>query len=58
VVYVTHDPIEALGIADRIFRLHRGVLEEVDLANRQAIIQNYCAARLKNIITRDQHHQQ
>jgi len=56
VVYVTHDPIEALGIADRMFRLNQGVLEEVDLANRQAIIQNYCAGRLKSIISQDQHH--
>jgi|DewCreStandDraft_4_1066084.scaffolds.fasta_scaffold10212_4 NitT/TauT family transport system ATP-binding protein len=57
VVYVTHDPVEALGIADRMFLLNRGVLEEVDLANRQALIQNYCAGRLKNIADREQHHQ-
>lgn len=57
VVYVTHDPVEALGIADRMFLLNRGVLEEVDLTNRQVLIQNYYAGRLKNIANREQRYQ-
>jgi len=42
VVYVTHDLLEALTIADRIFRLTTGSsIEEYDLSDREAIIHDY-----------------
>jgi ABC-type sulfate/molybdate transport systems ATPase subunit len=42
VVYVTHDLMEALRIADRIFRLSSGsFMEEIDPNDREAIIRDY-----------------
>jgi NitT/TauT family transport system ATP-binding protein len=42
VIYVTHDLLEALRLADRIFKLsNNSVMEELNLDDREAIIQEY-----------------
>jgi ABC-type nitrate/sulfonate/bicarbonate transport system ATPase subunit len=49
VVYVTHDLMEALLVADRLFELHKEGLREVIIGNREAMLQAYYEARIKAI---------
>jgi ABC-type nitrate/sulfonate/bicarbonate transport system ATPase subunit len=49
VVYVTHDLIEAMLVADRLFELDRNGLQEITISNREAMLQAYYKARLKAV---------
>ncbi len=52
VLYVTHDVMEALRLADRLLNLENHELTETPIINRQELLQTYCNARL-NAITPD-----
>jgi ABC-type nitrate/sulfonate/bicarbonate transport system ATPase subunit len=42
VIHVTHDLVEALRLADRVFRLINGsLLDELDPEDRETILQDY-----------------
>jgi ABC-type nitrate/sulfonate/bicarbonate transport system ATPase subunit len=49
VIYVTHDLVECLSLANRLFRLTAGRIEEQDISDRSAILQKYLLARLREI---------
>jgi NitT/TauT family transport system ATP-binding protein len=50
VVYVTHDLLEALRLADRIFRLStNSVMEELNLDDREAIIHKYVFRHTRSV---------
>jgi ABC-type nitrate/sulfonate/bicarbonate transport system ATPase subunit len=48
-IYVTHDLIEALSIADRMFRLSHEGLKEIDISDRESLLHEHCANVLKNL---------
>ncbi len=48
-IYVTHDLVEALSIADRMFRLGPEGLREVDITDRAALLHEHCNNVLKNL---------
>jgi ABC-type nitrate/sulfonate/bicarbonate transport system ATPase subunit len=48
VIYVTHDMMEALRLADRLFTLGRG-FREIEIKDRQMLLQEYYSTRLKAI---------
>jgi ABC-type nitrate/sulfonate/bicarbonate transport system ATPase subunit len=49
VVYVTHDIMEAIQIAHRLFELGPEGFREIDIANREAMMRDYCEMRVKAI---------
>lgn len=49
VVYVTHDIMEALRLADRLFELREDGFKEIPIEDRQAMLRDYYAARLKAV---------
>jgi NitT/TauT family transport system ATP-binding protein len=49
VLYVTHDVMEALRLADRLLNLENHELTETPVVNRQELLQTYCNARLEAI---------
>jgi len=49
VVHVTHDLLEAMRLADRFFKIHPGgIMKELGLNEREAIVQNFVSGRLKD----------
>jgi len=52
VVYVTHDFMEGVRMADRLFVLDEEELLEVPIIHRQELLQEYCNGRL-HALTRD-----
>jgi multiple sugar transport system ATP-binding protein len=49
-IYVSHDIVGALSIAQRLFVLTNGNLEEVPILNRRQTLQENLETRLKGII--------
>jgi ABC-type nitrate/sulfonate/bicarbonate transport system ATPase subunit len=45
-VYVTHDLVEALSLASRVFRLEEGVLKESVITDREKALRDYFNERL------------
>jgi NitT/TauT family transport system ATP-binding protein len=48
-IYVTHDFVEALSLADRMFLLNSEGFREIDLSDRQALLNEHYNHRLKNL---------
>lgn len=49
VVYVTHDMLEALRLSDRVFKLlPEHIVEELEINNREAVIQNFISDFITN----------
>jgi ABC-type sugar transport system ATPase subunit len=49
-IYVTHDLVEALSIAERIFRIGFEGFEEIPVVNRQKLLDQHLKDRLKGIL--------
>jgi ABC-type nitrate/sulfonate/bicarbonate transport system ATPase subunit len=47
VVFVTHDFMEAINIADRLFRLGPEGLSETPMTDKSAMLREYISGRLK-----------
>ena len=48
-VYVTHDPLEAISLAERIFHLTPAGFEENAVTDRKTMLREYLTGRLKEI---------
>ncbi|MDD5700545.1 MAG: hypothetical protein PHU23_00725, partial [Dehalococcoidales bacterium] len=48
-LYVTHDLTEALSLADRLFYITPSGLEQVAVRDREQMLRDYYAGRLKSI---------
>jgi ABC-type nitrate/sulfonate/bicarbonate transport system ATPase subunit len=49
VIYVTHDVMEALRLADRLFNLIEKGIHETPIEDRQSMLQAYCETRMKAV---------
>jgi NitT/TauT family transport system ATP-binding protein len=49
-IYVTHDLVEALSIAERIFRIGPEGFEEIPVVDRQKLLDQHLKDRLKGIL--------
>lgn len=49
-VYVTHDILEALSIAQRIFQLTESGLREIPVTDRKRLLDDHLESRLKSIL--------